>query len=95
MLFHCSHSHTPETCPADDPQQLRDTFGKMIAPDAESGVSLIGGYLDAPAHRLFFVVETDSAEKVQRYLEPLLRIGYTEVRPVVDTRRVAERRSQQ
>jgi len=94
MLFHCTHSHTPETCPADDPERLGQTFGKVMAAvaGAASGVSLVGSYLDAPAHRLFFVVETDSAEKIQELFAPLLGIGYTEIRPVVEVRQAMDRR---
>jgi len=97
MLFHCTHSHTPEACPASDPQRLRDTLGKMMTAVAgsESGVSLVGGYLDSPAHRIYLVLDTDSAQKLQELFEPLLGVGYTEIRPVVDVRQAMQRRGLQ
>jgi len=52
MLFHTTQSYTPETCPANDPRRLRDTFAKLMTAVAasETGVSLVGGYPDSPAH---------------------------------------------
>ncbi len=84
MLFHITHIHTPETCPYHDPKKARETFGKMIANSEQIGVKLLGAWVDAPAHTVYFVVETDSAEKIQELLAPGFEIGYAETRVVVD-----------
>ena len=68
MLFHITHIHSPESCPYHNPEKARDTFGKVLASGKEPGVNLIGAWVDAPAHTAYFVVETDSAEKIEELL---------------------------
>jgi len=43
MLFHVTHVHTPETCPSDDPEKIKATFGKMLT---------IADELDVKVHSL-------------------------------------------
>ena len=86
MLFHVRHVHTHETCPAGDPELVKKTFGTVVLAEhiSETGVKLIGGYADAPAHEVYFIVETDSAEKVGSFLLPILKLGWAEITPVTD-----------
>jgi hypothetical protein len=44
---------------------------------------VVEGYLDAPAHHFYFVVEADAAEKIISFAIPLLNIGKTIVHPVM------------
>jgi len=84
MLFHVTHVHTPESCPAHDPERLRATFGKIFANAEQIGVKLVGVYVDAPAHTIYFIVEADAAEKLRDLFDPGLNIGRAEIRPIVD-----------
>ncbi len=94
MLFHCTHTHAPEACPGNDPQRLGETFGKMPGLAEQLGITMLGAYLDAPAHRLYFIFDTDAVEKVRQILEPTFPLGVTEVRPVLDARAELQRRTQ-
>ena len=74
MLFHITHVHTPETCPYHDPEKARETFGKMMSNAEQLGVKLVGAWLDAPAHTVYLVVETDSVQKIEGLFQmPQLR----------------------
>lgn len=84
MLFHVTHVHTSESCPAHDPELLRNTIGKIFGSAEQIGVKLVGSYVDAPAHTIYFIVETDAVDKLKDLFDPLLNIGHTEIRPVVD-----------
>lgn len=86
MLFHVTHCHTHETCPADNPDLAKKTFGTIISPDhiRKTGVSLLGCYADAPSHTVYFIVDSDTLEKVGSFLLPLLKLGSAEITPVTD-----------
>ena len=83
MLFHVTYTHTPQLCPSHDPERLRATFGKILGSAEEIGVKLVGLYADAPAHTTYWILETDSAEKLDELFDPGLDIGHAEIRPVV------------
>ncbi len=93
MLFHITHIHTPETCPYHDPDKARETFGKMMSSTEQLGVKLVGAWVDAPAHTVYFVIETDSVQKIEELLAPGLEIGHAETRPVSDAAAVLKRRT--
>lgn len=92
MLFHITHIHAPESCPYHNPEKARDTFGKVLAGGKELGVELIGAWVDAPAHTVYLVVETDSAQKIEELLAPAIEIGHAETRVVVDALALLKRR---
>ena len=83
MLFHVTASHSPENCPDTFPDKKRAGVGTAEAVRA-TGVKVIAAYHDAPGHTTFFIVETDSAEKLNQFLMPAAAIGKCEVKPVTD-----------
>ncbi len=91
MLFHITHVHTPETCPYRNPEKTRETFGKMMSSVEQLGVKLVGAWVDAPAHTVYVVVETDSVQKIEELLAPVFKIGYAETRAVSDAAAVLKR----
>ena len=87
MLFHVKHVHTFETCPAGrGPEMPAKTFGTIVRPEhaKETGVKVLGMYADAPAHTTYFILDADSAEKIGKFLLPILLIGTAEIAPVTD-----------
>jgi len=92
MLFHITHVHAPETCPYNNPEKARATFGKIMANAEQLGVKLVGAWVDAPAHTAYFVIETDSAQKIEEFLAPAFEIGRAETRVVADTLAILKRR---
>ncbi len=95
MLFHITHVHTPETCPYHNPEKARATFGKMLSGAEQLGVKLVGVWVDAPAHTIYIVVETDSAQKIEEFLGPAYEIARAETRVVQDGRVLLQRRVKQ
>ncbi len=95
MLFHITHTHTPETCPYHNPEQARATFGKVLSGAEELGVKLVGVWVDAPAHTIYLVVETDSSQKIEELLAPAFEIGHAETRVVQDGLLLLQRRDKQ
>jgi hypothetical protein len=95
MLFHITHVHTPETCPYHNPEKARDTFGKVLSNSEQLGVKLHGAWVDAPAHTVYLVVETDSAQKIEELLSPAFEIGHAETRIVTDAMDIIKRRTRE
>ena len=93
MLFHITHIHTPETCPYHNAEKVRATFGKILGSAEQLGVTLVGVWLDAPAHTAYFVVETDSAQKIEELLAPAFEIAHAETRVVQDGLEIMKRRA--
>ena len=92
MLFHVTHTHTWESCPAHNPELIKSTFGRMLSSAEKIGVNVIGRYVDAPAHTVYFILEADSVEKLADFFEPALNIGHAEIRPVEDGLAAVKRR---
>jgi len=94
MLFHITHVHTPESCPYNDPGKARATFGKMLSSAESLGVTLVGVWADAPAHTIYIIAETDSAQKLGEMLGPAFEIGRAETRVVEEGRALLQRRTE-
>lgn len=93
MLFHITHIHTPETCPYHNTEKARATFGKILGGAEQLGVTLVGVWVDAPAHAAYIVVETDSAQKIEGLLAPAFEMAHAETRVVQDGREIIKRRA--
>ena len=91
MLFHVTHVHTPETCPSNDPERIKATFGRMLSIADELGVKVHSMYSNNIAHKMYMVVETDSAENISRMMDPTLKIAHAEVSPITDAHAVMAR----
>ena len=76
MLFHITQVHSPETCP-------RDSGGSnSLYDDTVDGVKLIGRYGANAQHTLFYVVEADDANALQKFLWPGFRSCTSTITPV-------------
>ena len=84
MLFHVKHTHSWEACPYHDPERARSTFGKAIAEVGDHGGELVGAYVDGPAHTTFLLINATEASQIESALAPIIDLGWTETRPVVD-----------
>ena len=84
MLFHITHVHSAESCPYHDPETVAKTYGKAVLGFEETGVTLYGAYVDAPAHTFYLIVESDDLKKIHTALGPIIDQGKAEIRPVLD-----------
>ena len=94
MLFHITHVHTPESCPYNNPEKTRATFGKMMSNAESLGVTLVGVWVDAPAHTVYIVAETDSSQKLEEMLGPGALLGHAETRVVQEGRALLQRKTE-
>jgi hypothetical protein len=92
MLFHVTHMHSPESCPAHDPERARETVGKVLGGAEGAGVKLIGTWVDAPGHTFYLVVESDSVQKLTDLFFPALTLGTADIVPVEDALALFKRR---
>ena len=63
MQFHVVQKHSPESCPAREggsPETLYDA----------TAVTVRSAVADVPGHTLYFIVEADSYDAIQDFLEP-------------------------
>jgi hypothetical protein len=64
MLFHITQVHTPEHCP-------KGAGGSNSLFDADAaGVTLVGRYGANAEHTMFYVVEADDVNALQKFLWP-------------------------
>ncbi len=84
MLFHVTHVHSSDTCPYNKPEIIKDTFGKVPGSIEDAGASLVGAYVNAAAHTIYFIIDANSAEQLQACLDPIIDMGDTDTSPVVD-----------
>jgi uncharacterized protein with GYD domain len=81
MLVHVTQTHTWETCMAHDPKR-NAALRKAVASAKVAGVKVIGMYANAPAHRLYWLLEADSADQIAKFFDPILELGQIETEPV-------------
>ncbi len=94
MLFHVTHDHTWESCPYHDAEKAKATFGAALAGIADTGAELVGAWVDAPAHKVFLVIDADTVEQVEAAMAPIIDIGCASTRPVSDAAELLRRRTE-
>lgn len=83
MLFHATHRHNHHSCVAHDPEG-KAKFAQVFQGAEDAGVKLVGVYADPPGHTIYMILETDAAENLVKFFDPIVDMGDTEIRPVVD-----------
>ena len=83
MLFMIVAKHTIESCPGGVIRPDRDFIKKTEESIKKSGVKLIDGYMDAPGHVFYFVLETDDSAALNNAVEPLRLVGEVTITPVL------------
>ena len=64
MLFLVVQTHAPEHCPQ------REGLGPESLFEGVSGVHVRHAVADVPGHRLVYLIEADSYDAIQDFLEP-------------------------
>ena len=90
MVFHITHQHSEDTCPAHDADLMASTFGQMKEALSAPDIQVLGFYANAPAHRVFLIVEADNIDAINRAIYPVLTIGTAEIEPVSDAMATVE-----
>jgi hypothetical protein len=75
--------HTAELCPGGVVRPDKEFTAKIEENMKKSGVNEVAGYLDAPGHVYYFVIETDDNAALNNAVEPLRLIGEVAIAPVL------------
>ena len=83
MLFIIIAKHTAETCPGGVIRPDKQFTAKLDESLKKSGVKVVDGYLDAPGHIWYFILDTDDAAALSNAVEPLRLVGTVQISPVM------------
>ena len=83
MLFMIVARHTARNCPGGITRPDRQFTDKIEENMKESGVSVIGGYLDAPGHTFYFVIDAKDNVSLNNALEQFRLVGNVRFYPVM------------
>jgi hypothetical protein len=76
------HQHTPETCPARDPQMGQMLLQHLSAANARKfGVDLIGDAVLDGQHTLVLIADVEDPEYLENYMQPFKQAGSVEILP--------------
>jgi hypothetical protein len=83
LIFIIVARHSIEFCPGGLVRPDKEFIKKTEESMKKSGVKLIDGYMDAPGHVFYFVLETDDNTALNIAVEPLRLIGEVTITPVL------------
>lgn len=81
-LYFVRHQHSPETCPAKDPQMGQMLLQHLTKPNARKfGVDLLGDAVLDGQHTLVMIAETEDKEYLKNFMQPFAQAGSVEIVP--------------
>jgi len=80
MLFLVTQIHTPETCPID--AGGREALHEK--PENVPGLKMVAGYGAYTEHTLYYIVEADDYDTVERFLTPGFKRSTATITPVCE-----------
>ena len=83
-MFMIVAKHTAESCPGGVARPDKEFTSKVAGAMNSSGVKLVAGYLNAPGHVFYFVVEAIDNVALNNAVEPLRIVGHVEISPVLE-----------
>jgi hypothetical protein len=83
LLFMIVARHTAELCPGGVVRPDKEFTVKIDESMKKSGVKEVAGYLDAPGHVYYFVLETDDNAALNNAVEPLRLVGEVMITPIL------------
>jgi hypothetical protein len=78
VLFHITQRHTPATCPKNE-----GGSNSLFNPNVK-GLKLLGRYGANSEHTLFYIVETDDIDALNKFLWPGFERCTSTITPVSD-----------
>ena len=79
MLFHITQTHTPETCPKDE------GGSKVLYNPNVEGLKLQTMYGAFSEHVIYYIMEADSLDAINKFLDPGFKRCTCIVTPVSET----------
>lgn len=91
-LYFVRHQHSPETCPAKNPEMGEMLLRHLSPRNAlKNGLVIQGDAVLDGQHTLVLIVESDSPEKINQFMQPFAAAGSVEVIPASSCEAVVER----
>jgi hypothetical protein len=83
MLFMVVAEHTIENCPGGLARPDKQFLAKVDENMKKSGVTVVEGYLDAPGHIFYFVVDSNDTKALNNAVEQFRLVGKVRFSPVM------------
>ena len=81
-LYFVRHQHTPETCPAKNPEMGQMLLQHLSKANARKfGVDLIGDAVLDGQHTLVLIADVEDKEYLENYMQPFQQAGSVEILP--------------
>ena len=91
-LYFVRHQHSPETCPAKDPQMGAMLLTHISPMNARKfGVNLIGDAVLDGQHTFVIIAEADDPGNIKNFMQPFSMAGPVEITPASTCEVVVER----
>ncbi len=91
-LYFVQHQHTPETCPAKNPEMGRMLLQHISPQNARKfGLSILADAVLDGRHTFNLIVEAESEAAVQTFMQPFAQAGSVEIHPASHCEIVVER----
>lgn len=91
-LYFVQHQHSPETCPAKDPEMGSMLLTHISPGNAlKYGVNLHGDAVLDGKHTFVLIVDSESEENVRKFMQPFSQAGPVEIIPASTCEVVVER----
>jgi predicted deacetylase len=75
MMYMVYHRHTAEMCPGGNIRPDKEFLGKLNDQIERSGAKLVEGYLDAPGHEFYIVLDAENNTQLNTAIEQLRLVG--------------------
>ena len=92
-LFVARHQHSPENCPAKDPQMGEMLLQHLAGPSAaKAGISINGEAVVNDEHTLYLILDAETQRSVQEFMSPFSMAGSVDIYPASSCSDVVGRR---
>ena len=91
-LYFVRHQHTPETCPARDPNMGAMLLSHLSPRNAgKYGLNIFGDAVLDGQHTLVLIVDAPGVEQIESFMQPFKMAGSVEITPASTCESVVER----
>ena len=83
MLFNLKYTHSAECCFKNN-KETSEIFKNRLRKANEYGVTIKFNVGNSLEHAIFMLIETDTAEGVHEWLDPIVDLGHIELTSVIE-----------
>ena len=89
-LFLVQHQHSPESCPAGNREMVQQLAAHVSPENAGNfGIKVLADSVLQGEHALLLVLEAESQETIERFVQPFRGVGSVTVKPNLTCGQVA------